>query len=226
MNILIVEDDSAIVRSLERILGAYGHRTFSADNGEDAIPLATGEAVEFVILDISLPGIDGYEVLRRIREAKPRLPVLMLTARDELENKIVAFKTGADDYLTKPFAFEELLARIDALWRRVEQTGPTFLEIGDLHLDLLTREVWRGDKEIDLSTREFALLEYLMRHQGQTLSRQKILSDIWHYDFDPGSNVIDVYVRYLRNKIDCPGNPSLITAIRGVGYRFDPPTPA
>ncbi len=147
----------------------------------------------------------------------------MLTARDNLQNKVSALDAGADDYLTKPFAFEELLARIRALTRRTDQPQASLIEAGGLRVDLLSRRTWRGDKQVDLSAREFALLEYFMRHPGQALSRQQILSAIWDYAFDPGSNVVDVYVRYLRRKIDRRGEPSLIETVRGVGYRFDPP---
>ncbi len=223
MRILIVEDEPGIVRFLERGLEAHGYQSLSADNGEDGVRLAVDETVDLVLLDIMLPGLGGQEVLKRIRARRPELPVLMLTARDSLQSKVGALDAGADDYLTKPFAFEELLARIRALTRRTDQPQASLIEAGDLRVDLLSRRVWRGDKQIELSSREFALLEYFMRHPGQALSRQQILSAIWDYAFDPGSNVVDVYVRYLRRKIDLPGEPSLIETVRGVGYRFDPP---
>ena len=222
MRILIVEDEPAIVRMLERGLSAHGHRCISTDNGEDGARLAVQEDVDLVLLDIMLPGLSGQEVLKRIRFRRPGLPVLMLTARDDLSSKVGALDGGADDYLTKPFAFEELLARMRALSRRVDQPQSSKLEAGDLHVDLLSRRVRRGEKQVELSSREFALLEYFMRHQGQVLSRQQILSAIWDYAFDPGSNVVDVYVRSLRHKIDRPTEPSMITTIRGAGYRFDP----
>ena len=223
MKILIIEDDAAIVRSLKRILAAYGHDLVGTESGGEGSRLAADEDVEFVLLDISLPDIDGHEVLQRIRANRPSLPVLMLTARDDLENKVVALRSGADDYLTKPFAFEELMARIEALSRRVGRQEPVEINAGDLRIDLRTRRLMRGEKEIELSPREFELLEYFARRPGEELTRQRILSEIWGYDFDPGSNVLDVYVRHLRHKIDDPGEQSSITAIRGVGYRFDPP---
>jgi DNA-binding response OmpR family regulator len=198
MRILIVEDEAAIVRFLERGLAAHGHQLVSAQSGEDGVVLAADETIDFLLIDVSLPGIDGHEVLRRIRATRPDLPVLMLTARDDLQNKIRALDAGADDYLTKPFAFEELLARIRALTRRVDQPRSA----------------------------QFALLEHFMRRPGQVLSREQILSAIWDYAFEPGSNIVDVYIRYLRRKIDHPGEPSLITTVRGAGYRFDPPTTA
>ena len=222
MRILVIEDDPGIVRFLERGLGAHGHQIVSAATGEDGVLLATNETVDLVLLDIALPGLDGHTVLARIRALHPALPVLMLTARDDLQNMVDALNAGADDYLTKPFAFEELLARIRALSRRADQQQAAKLHAEDLEVDLLARRVRRGDQVIELSSREFALLEYFMRHAGQVLSRQQILAAVWDYTFDPESNVVDVYVRYLRNKIDRPGASSLITTVRGAGYRFDP----
>jgi DNA-binding response OmpR family regulator len=223
LKILIVEDDTPIVRALERGLKAHGHELVSADNGEDGVALAEDPSVDLVLLDIALPGLDGHEVLKRIRGRRPDLPVLMLTARDDLQNKVLALNSGADDYLTKPFALEELLARVGALTRRGQAAAASRLQAGDLRLDPPSRRVWRGEKRIELSSREFALLEYLMRHPGRLLSRQEILKEVWGYDFDPGSNVVNVYVRYLRSKIDRPGEKSLIETVRGSGYRFEPP---
>lgn len=223
MKILIIEDEALIVRALERGFATYGHQVVSADNGEDGTVLAMDGTVDFILLDISLPGRDGHKVLERIRSARPDVPVLMLTARDDLKDKVSALKAGADDYLTKPFAFEELLARMEALNRRAEPAGSSQMEVGDLRLNVLSHRVWRGGKLIELSSREFALLEFFMRNPGQILSRQQILSAVWDYAFNPGSNVLNVYVRYLRSKVDRPGEPSLITTVRGVGYRFDPP---
>jgi DNA-binding response OmpR family regulator len=222
MRILLIEDDPAIVRVLERGLHSHGHQVVSVYNGEDGILLASDESVEFVLLDIALPGLDGHQVLSGIRARRPGLPVLMLTARDDLENKVNALHSGADDYLTKPFAFEELRARIDAVIRRADQVRSSQIRAGMLRVDLVARRAWRGDELLELSGREFALLEYFLRHPGQLLSRQQILSAVWEYDFDPESNVVDVYVRYLRRKIDEPGEPSLITTMRGAGYRFEP----
>ena len=218
-----VEDDAAIVRALRRGLSSHGHDLLSADNGEDGEVMARDAAVDFVLLDISLPGLDGQEVLRRIRASRPALPVLMLTARDDLLNKVTALDAGADDYLTKPFELEELLARIRSLTRRIERPASVLLKAGDLRIDLLSRRAWRGDKNIELSNREFALLEHFMRHRGQVLSRGQLLSAVWDYSFDTDSNVVSVYVRQLRRKIDKSGEPSLITTLRGAGYRFEPP---
>lgn len=223
MRILIVEDDLGIARALERGLRAHGYQTLTAETGEDGVLLAADETVDLVLLDIALPGLDGHQVLERIRRERPRLPALMLTARDDLRSKVSALSSGADDYITKPFAFEELLARIQAVTRRLDQPESSQIWAGSLRLDLLAQRVWRGDELIDLTSREFALLEYFMRHPGQVLSRQQILFAVWDYDFDPESNVVDVYVRYLRRKIDEPGEPSYITTVRGAGYRFEPP---
>ena len=223
MLILLIEDDPAIVRFLERGLAAHGHRTISADNGEDGLFMAAEEAVELVLLDVMLPRMDGRRVLERIRLRRPDLPVLMLTARDGVQDKVEALDLGADDYLTKPFDLEELLARMRALTRRSDQPWSSKMESGDLKVDLRSRKVWRGDRRMELSSREFALLEYFMRHPGQVLSRQQILSAVWDYAFDPGSNVVDVYVRYLRSKLDRRGEPSVIETVRGAGYRFEPP---
>jgi DNA-binding response OmpR family regulator len=222
MRILIIEDEPGIVRFLERGLEAHGHLLISADNGEDGVTLARDESVEFVLLDIALPSLDGHQVLAQIRSHRPGLPVLMLTARDDLDHKVSALSAGADDYLTKPFAFEELLARIYALTRRVDQQEASRLQSGDLTLDLLARQAWFNDRLLDLTSREFALLEYFMRHPGQVLSRQQILNSVWNLEFDPGSNVVDVYVRYLRRKINAPDGSSMIATVRGSGYRYEP----
>ena len=223
MRILIIEDESAIAKVLDRGLRAHGHQVLIAERGEEGLILAGDESVDLVILDIALPGLNGHQVLERIRADRPRLPVLMLTARDDLKNKVDALNAGADDYLTKPFAFEELLARIRAVTRRADQPESAQIVAGKLRLDMLAQRAWRDEELIELSRREFSLLEYFMRHPHQVLSRQQILSAVWEYDFDPESNIVDVYVLYLRNKIDEPGEPSLITTVRGAGYRFDPP---
>ena len=224
MLILIVEDDPAIVRFLQRGLAAHGHSTLVAEDGEEGARMALEEGVELVLLDIMLPRLDGQQVLKRIRLRRPGLPVLMLTARDEVQQKVAALDGGADDYLTKPFDLDELLARVRALTRRSDQPWSSVMEFGDLRADLRSRRVHRGDRQVDLSSREFALLEYFMRHPGQVLSRQQILSAVWDYSFDPGSNVVDVYVRYLRSKLDHRGGPSVVQTVRGAGYRFEPPT--
>jgi DNA-binding response OmpR family regulator len=218
MRILAIEDEPAILRMLERGLGAAGHQVMTASSGEDGALLAQDESIDLVLLDISLPELDGHQVLSRIRSRRPDLPVLMLTARDDIGNKVRALDAGADDYLTKPFAFEELLARIRALTRRGDQASASKLEVSDVRLDLLARRVWRGERAIELSNREYTLLEYLLRHPDQVLSRNQILFAVWEYDADPSSNVVDVYIRYLRRKL---GEPSPISTVRGAGYRYE-----
>ena len=222
MRVLTVEDDPEVLRLLERGLTAAGYRVTTANNGHDAVELAQDEGVDVVLLDITMPGLDGHEVLGRIRAQRRGLPVLMLTARDDLPYKIRALDGGADDYLTKPFAFEELLARIRALTRRNDQPSGVVLEAGTLRLDLLARQTWRGEVLIELSNREFALLEYFIRHPNQVLSRSQIMFAVWEDDYEPASNVIDVYVLYLRRKLWPAGEPSPIVTARGAGYRFDP----
>ncbi|MCE7985850.1 MAG: DNA-binding response regulator [Caldilinea sp. CFX5] len=226
MRILLIEDDEAITRVLQRGLRAHGHQVVVAESGEDGVLLAEDDTVELVLLDIALPGLNGHQVLARVRRRRPRLPILMLTARDDLQNKVNALRNGADDYITKPFAFEELLARIQAVMRRFDQPEGSQILAGPLRLDLLAQRLWRDGQLVELSTREFALLQYFMRHPRQVLSRRQILEAVWEYEFEPESNVVDVYVRSLRNKIDKAESPSLITTIRGAGYRFDPPPAA
>jgi len=222
MRILVIEDELRILSFLERGLTGAGHQVTTAPSGEDGVELAREDGVDVVLLDIRLPGMDGHDVLARIRDRRPDLPVLMLTARDDVEHKVRALDAGADDYLTKPFAFEELLARIRALTRRSDQPHASRLETGSIRLDLLSRRAWRGDRPIELSNREFALLEYFMRHPDQVLSRSQILFAVWDYEFVPGSNVVDVYVRYLRRKLSVNGRPSPIITVHGSGYRLDP----
>jgi DNA-binding response OmpR family regulator len=218
MRILAIEDDPAVLRMLDRGLSAAGLQVLTAENGEDGAMLANEEDVDLVLLDLGLPELSGHEVLARIRARRPSLPVLVLTARDDLENKVRALDAGADDYLTKPFAFEELLARIRALTRRGDQASASKLEVSDVRLDLLARRAWRGERAIELSNREYTLLEYLLRHPDQVLSRNQILFAVWEYDADPSSNVVDVYIRYLRRKL---GEPSPISTVRGAGYRYE-----
>ena len=223
MRVLLIEDEAAIVRYLERGLREEGHQVESAATGEDGIELAASEDVDLVIIDIGLPGIDGHQVLSAIRERKPALPAIMLTARDDVSSKIRALDAGADDYIVKPFSFAELTARMRAAMRRGDQRRASAVEVGDLRIDFLQRRAWRGGRLIELSNREFTLLAYLMQHAGQVLTRTQLLEAVWDYDFDPGSNVVDVYIRYLRRKIDEPNEPSVIQALRGVGYRLEVP---
>ncbi|MBA2521574.1 MAG: response regulator transcription factor [Chloroflexia bacterium] len=223
MRILLIEDELAITRMVERGLAAHGHQVLSAENGEDGLLIVASEQLDLVLLDIGLPDLSGHEILREIRRQRSDLPVIMLTARDDVESKVSALDGGADDYITKPFSYEELLARIRARTRDTGQRQSSTLELGDLTIDLQAHRVWRAGDHIDLSRREFALLEYFARNRGRLLSRQQILTAVWEYEFEGESNVVDVYVRYLRNKLDREGEPSLFSTIRGSGYRFDPP---
>lgn len=219
--ILVVEDEPGIRETLMEGLREQGYECVGAEDGEEGVRLAAAGDVDIVILDIWLPGLDGYGALECIRRLHPELPVLMLTARDDLDSKISALDSGAEDYITKPFAFGELLARIRVLSRRAQRSNPP-LEVGEVVLDPASREVWVAGKRVELSGREFVLLEYFMRRPGEDLSRQQILSDIWGYDFDPGSNLVDVYVRHLRRKVGRRGAASLtIATVRSVGYRLE-----
>ncbi len=220
---ILVADDEASIRDLARLyLEKEGFRVLTADNGAQALAKARDDSPALLVLDLMMPEIDGWEVCRRLRSEGDMLPILILTARDQDIDKIVALEMGADDYLTKPFAFEELLARIHAVTRRFDQPEASQIRAGALRLDMLAQRVWRDNELIELTAREFALLEYFMRHPNQVLSRQQILFAVWDYDFDPESNIVDVYVRYLRGKIDEEGQPSVITTVRGAGYRFEP----
>ena len=223
MRVLLIEDEAAIVRYLERGLREEGHQVEKAATGEDGIQLAASEDIDLVIIDIGLPGIDGHQALAAIRDRKPTLPAIMLTARDDVSSKVRALDAGADDYIVKPFSFAELTARMRAAVRRGSQRRASAIELGDLRIDFLQRRAWRGERLIELSNREFTLLAYLMQHAGQVLTRTQLLEAVWDYDFDPGSNVVDVYIRYLRRKVDEPGQPSVIQALRGVGYRLEVP---
>ena len=226
MRILIVEDELNLASVIQRGLEGQGYQAPIAESGEDAVLFVRTEPVDLVLLDIGLPDRDGQEVLGELRWLRRDLPVIIVTARDDVTSKIGALDRGADDYITKPFNFDELLARIRALTRRADQAQAATIAWQGLRIDLLSHRVWRDEVEVALSRREFALLEYFARNPGRLLSRQQILAAVWDYDFEGESNIVDVYVRYLRNKLDRAGESSLFTTIRGSGYRFDPPLPA
>lgn len=214
--VLIAEDEQRIVSFLQKGLRASGYSTVAVDTGPDAVALARDNAFDLLILDLGLPGLDGQEVLRRIRERGERMPVIILTARDGVEDTVASLEQGADDYMTKPFRFEELLARIRLRMRSDPLPETTVLTAGDVSLDLRTRRASIGSRVEELTAREFALLEVFLRHPGQVLSREQLLSHVWGYDFDPGSNVVDVYVRYVRRKL----GDHVIQTVRGMGYRL------
>jgi two-component system OmpR family response regulator len=220
VRILVIEDEVKLAGLLRRGLTEEGLSVDVARNGDDGLWMARATDYDAIVLDVMLPGTDGLEVCRQLREAGRWAPVLMLTARDGVEDRVSGLDAGADDYLTKPFSFAELLARLRALARRPPLERPTVLEVGDLCLDPATRQVWRGEAEIDLSAKEFALLETLMRRPGQVLSRFQLLEHCWDYGYENRSNVVDVYVRYLREKIDRPFGRDSIETVRGAGYRL------
>jgi DNA-binding response OmpR family regulator len=215
--ILIAEDEKRIASFLEKGLKANGFATEVAEDGERALTLASSGKFDLLILDLGLPGKDGLDLLRELRERESNLPVVILTARDSVRDTVVGLEGGADDYITKPFRFEELLARVRVRLRGERSAEPTVLKVGDAALDLRTRQIVLDGTNIDLSAREFALAEIFFRHPGQVLSREQLLSQVWGYDFDPGSNIVDVYVGYLRRKL----GKELIKSVRGMGYRLE-----
>jgi two-component system, OmpR family, response regulator len=220
MRVLIVEDEPKMAALVARALREEGHAADTVAQGEDALWMAQAAPYDAIVLDVMLPGLDGFEVLRRLRQQQVWTPVLMLTARDAVGDRVGGLDAGADDYLTKPFAFSELLARLRAVARRGAVERPTVLEVGELRLDPAAHRAWRGDTELDLSAREFALLEIFMRRPGQTLSRSQLLDAVWDMAFESRSNIIDVYIRYLREKIERPFGRRSIETVRGVGYRL------
>ncbi|PYP56555.1 MAG: DNA-binding response regulator [Gemmatimonadetes bacterium] len=222
MQILLVEDDRELRRFLSKAFREEGYGVTEADTGDRALERALGGTYGCVVLDVMLPGRDGFSVVSELRARGVFTPVLLLTARDELEARVKGLEGGADDYLTKPFDLPELLARVHALIRRAElRHQDATLKVDDLVLDPLTRRVTQGERVVDLSPREFALLEFLMRNAGRSVSRSRIAEAVWNYQFDPETNVVDVYVNYLRKKLTFGGRTAPIRTVRGVGYRLD-----
>jgi DNA-binding response OmpR family regulator len=219
MKILVVEDEKKIADFVRKGLEEQGFSVEVADNGTAAFALASTRQYDVVVLDIMIPGRDGLSVLRGLRNAKNAVPVVLLTARSELDERVEGLNLGADDYLTKPFYVEELIARLHAVTRRRSGERLTILECGDLSVNLITREVLRNGDSIDLTAREFELLEYLMRSPGRIYTRTQILEHVWGHDFDPSTNLIDVHIRRLRKKLNADGRDDLIETVRGVGYR-------
>jgi two-component system OmpR family response regulator len=218
MRILVVEDEAKMARAMTRGLENEGYTVKAVGTGDDALFWATEEEYDVIVLDVMLPGVDGYGVCRALRAREVWTPVLMLTARSAVEDRIAGLDAGADDYLTKPFAFGELLARMRALLRRGPSERPSAIEVGDIVIDPAAHAVTRAGIPIDLSPREFSLLEFLARHPDEVMTRSQILDHVWHYDYDGMSNVVDVYVSYLRKKLEKPFHSRVIRAVRGVGY--------
>ncbi|HUQ51311.1 MAG TPA: response regulator transcription factor [Gammaproteobacteria bacterium] len=224
MRILVIEDDKDVASFIRNGLAQAGCNVDHAANGKDGLFLATTESYDALVVDRMLPGIDGLTVIRTLRASANTTPVLILSALGEVDDRVKGLKAGGDDYLVKPFAFSELLARLEALARRAKSGADaptTTLKVGDLEMDLLRREVRRGGKPIDLQPREFQLLEFLLRHAGQVVTRTMLLEGVWDYHFDPQTNVIDVHISRLRSKIDRGFDRPLLHTVRGAGYRLD-----
>jgi DNA-binding response OmpR family regulator len=220
VKILVVEDEKKIASFVRKGLEAQGFIVDVSHHGDDGFALATTRPYDAAVLDIMLPGKDGLSILRNLRDRKNPLPVILLTARSELNERLEGLNLGADDYLTKPFHIEELIARLHAVTRRATGTSQSILTVAELTLNLLTREVARAGRRIELTAREFSLLEHLMRSPGRVLTRIEICERVWEYNFDPGTNLVDVYVQRLRKKVDEDSPVKLIETIRGVGYRI------
>ncbi|HUZ09675.1 MAG TPA: response regulator transcription factor [Acidimicrobiales bacterium] len=223
MRLLVVEDDPRMASLLKRGLEEEGNSVDMAGDGPDAVWMGTENPYSAIVLDVMLPGFDGFEVARRLRAAGRWAPILLLTARTEVADRVEGLDAGADDYLAKPFSFAELSARIRALVRRGQPERPVVLAVGDLRLDPASRRAWRGDDELDLSAKEFSLLELFMRHPGELLTRSAILDQVWDYAYGGVSNVVDQYVGYLRRKIDRPYGRNDFETVRGAGYRLHDP---
>ena len=218
MRLLVVEDEKKVASFIQQGLEEEGYTVDVASDGEEGLALALERMHDLILLDIRLPKMDGLQVLPALRQERVATPVLLLTVRATIEDKVLGLDAGADDYLTKPFAFQELVARVRALLRRRPEAEPTVLQVGDLRLDPARRTVARGGSTIELTPREFTLLDYFMRNPGRVLTRTMIAERVWDYAFDTSTNVIDVYVNYLRKKIDAEREPKLLHTVRGVGY--------
>lgn len=226
MRILVIEDDKDVIEYIQKGLRQHGFTVDAAGNGKDGLFLATTETYDAIITDRMLPGVEGLTILNALRASDIQTPVLILSALSSVEDRVKGLKAGADDYLIKPFAFEELLARIEVMIARTQPsaTEQTKLQCFDLEMDLLSRKVVRAGEPVDLQTREFKLLEYLLRHQGQVVTRTMLLENVWDYNFDPQTNIIDVHISRLRQKISAHSDVQLIETVRGAGYRLQAPS--
>lgn len=220
MKILVIDDEDQFAAFVQKGLAAAGFVVERAAAGEEGLEAARNTGVSLVLLDVGLPDMDGFEVLEQLRRERPDLPVIMLTARGEVEDKVRGLDLGANDYLAKPFAFTELVARVRAQLRARAQPTSFLLEAGDITMDIRKRTVTRAGRGVRLTPKEFAVLEFFLRHPGQVLSQTQLLNGVWEYDFDPGSNVVEVYVGNLRHKLDVPDQQSFIETVRGGGYRL------
>jgi two-component system OmpR family response regulator len=218
VKILVVEDDRTVGQYVKRGLEEQRYQADLVDDGMEGLRLASGGRYDIIVLDLRLPGMNGFEMLRTLRDRGNTTPVLVLTAQDSVDFKVQALRAGADDYVTKPFAFEELLARVEALSRRPKEIRDPVLRVGDLELDIATREVRRAGEKIELTPKEYTVLEYLMRHTGRVMSRTLITEYAWDYHFDPGTNIVDVVINRLRKKVDSAHQQKLVHTVRGVGY--------
>jgi two-component system, OmpR family, response regulator len=220
MRVLVVEDDPRMASLLKRSLEEEGHAVDGAADGPDGLWMATEFPYDAIVLDVMLPGFDGFELCRRLREAGRWMPVLMLTARDEVGDRVRGLDVGADDYLVKPFSLLELGARLRAITRRDDRPRPPVLAAGELRLDPASKRAWRGDAELRLSPKELSLLELFLRHPGTVLTRSQIIDAVWDFAYEGGSNIVDQYVKYLRDKVDAPFGRQDIETVRGIGYRL------
>ena len=221
MRILVIEDEKKLLELIGKQLEDEGYVVDLASNGRTGLNLAQSSDYDCILLDLMLPSLDGFSIIKKLREEDVGTPIIVLTAKSEIKDKVSGLDYGADDYITKPFSFEELLARVRVILRRKFDDQETVLKSGDLTLDLISREVYRDNKPIDLTVKEFAILEFFLRNKGKTLNKSQIAEHVWNYEFDYQSNIIEVYIRYLRKKIDDDYRVKLIKTVRGEGYRLD-----
>jgi two-component system, OmpR family, response regulator len=221
--VLVIEDDQETAAGIVENLTVYGHEVVHAATGPEGLELATGRGFDVITVDCMLPGLDGIALVETLRRTQISTPILMLSALSALDERVLGLRAGGDDYLTKPFAYAELRARVDALLRRSPEPRETVLRVGDLEIDLLTRSARRGTRVLDITPRELRLLEYLVRHAGHAVTRAMLFEEVWNYRFDPHTNLVDVHVGRLRRALEAPGEPPMLQSVRGVGFRLDIP---